>query len=156
MTSFEIQRDVLTDFRDAGQLLALGLRDNPMTMAVFPDAAERRVAIQSRIFGTLLRVRREPYLRARSEGETIGVVAASAPNQCTPGWSGQLQMAIPIARIPPRHLRRFITWTSAVFAEEPEEPHWHVGPVAVEAVAFVESSKSSQIIIFFVKFNNIT
>ena len=133
MSGFEIEREALRGFAEAGTLLARGLQDNPMTKAVFRCEAEKRFAINARIYGSLLKVRVEPFFYAHLDGRMIGVVAASRPNQCRPGFVGRLRMIPAVARVYPRHVRRFVEWTSALTKQEPREPHWHLGPVAVDA-----------------------
>ena len=132
MSGFEVERESLRGFAEAGTLLARGLQDNPMTVAVFRCEVEERFAINDRIFRALLKMRKEPILYAHAEGRMVGVVAASRPNQCRPSFLQGLPMIPPILRMGRRHLRRFSEWTSALSKFDPTEPHWHLGPVAVE------------------------
>ena len=132
MSGVEIEREVFRGFDEAGSLLARGLRDNPMTRAVYRGDAEERFAINHRMYRALLKARMEPFFCAQVDARMIGVVAASPPNECRPGFLGSLRMIPPVPRIHPRHLRRFIAWTGALGQHEPEAPHWHLGPVAVD------------------------
>ncbi len=132
MSGFEIEPEALRGFAEAGSLLARGLQDNPMTTAVFRCGAEERFAINDRIFRALLKMRMEPILYAHVEGPMIGVVAASPPNQCRPSFLEGPPMIPAVLRMGPRHLRRFSEWTSALSKFDPTEPHWHLGPVAVD------------------------
>lgn len=118
----------------AVDLLAEGMRDNPMHVRVFgvdPVNRQRRLQRFLRLLvahvssgGTLL--------GACADGELIGVLGMMAPGCCRPRRIDTLRFASAVAATnPPLATVRISRWLSAWARNDPSEPHWHLGPMAV-------------------------
>jgi ribosomal protein S18 acetylase RimI-like enzyme len=124
---------------ESGQLLDLlarGMRDNPVHLAAFgEDPAERarRVrqlfAVAQKRPGFLdhLTVARSP------EGTIVGVYGAVPPGECQPGPVAKLLILPALLRVGFGNARRVGAWLDAWSKQDPPGRHWHIGPVAVDA-----------------------
>ena len=89
-------------------VLSRGMRDNPIHQAVYGPDPQRRQRQLARLFDTLLRVWNQPAICAWLDGVMVGVAGPGAA-------------------------LRALRWTTAWARRNPREPHYHFGPVAVDA-----------------------
>lgn len=119
----------------AAALLAHGMRDNPLHVKVFgadPDQRQRRL---SRFLGQLVVYvhTNGALLGAYDQDELVGVLGMIAPGRCRPGLRDRLRFARALlTRAPPGTLLRMQRWLAAWAGHDPDDPHWHIGPLAVQ------------------------
>ena len=117
-------------------VLARGMRDNPVDVAAFGEDADLRGRRLHRFFGAAFAVMglQEHMLVARSEdGTIVGVMGMMPPGDCLPGPGQQLRMLPALLQNGPRAAGRTMKWLGAWGKRDPEERHWHFGPLAVDA-----------------------
>ena len=118
----------------AATLLAHGMRDNPVHVEAFgADPAHRQQRL-ARFLGHLV-----AYVQANGQllgacvdGELVGVLGMMKPGRCRPGLMDWLRFAgMIVANNPPGNVLRIRRWLSVWANNDPVEPHWHIGPLAV-------------------------
>ena len=114
-------------------VLARGMRDNPMHVAAFGDDPERRVLMLERMFEALFRTMDNAPLVARREREVVGVLGIAESPACMPTGGQTLRLLPVILRSGPASAARLGRWLRAWADRDPQEPHSHLGPVAVDA-----------------------
>lgn len=117
----------------AAGVLARGMRDNPGHVAVFGPDPWRRCRALATSFAALLPTMRPQPIVARRNGWIVGVAGLASPRSWHFYSPGRVLRGMPLAvRYPGaaiRGLRILRNWRR----RDPPEPHWHLGPVAVEA-----------------------
>jgi GNAT superfamily N-acetyltransferase len=115
-------------------VLSRGMRDNPLHVAAFgPDPGQRERRLR-RLFAALFRVlMAQPPLGAWRDGELVGVTGIAPPGTCRPGAAQRLRMLPTVISLGPRTAGRLGRWLAAWSERDPEEPHSHLGPLAVDA-----------------------
>jgi GNAT superfamily N-acetyltransferase len=128
-----VVRDLLrTELSAAAQLLARGMRDDPMHCVVFgPDPAHRQERL-GRFFGGLLPALGYPALSAWEDDRLVGVLALFPPGNCHPSLLSQVRIACPLLTLNFGELSRLRRWFHASEERDLRERHWHLGPVAVD------------------------
>ncbi len=119
---------------EAVALLARGMRDNPVHLAAFgPDPEQRRRSLE-RMFGTFFRVFGHQRPTCAVDGETLVAVAGIAPTgTCQPTAGQRLRFLPAMVAMGPGASRRVNSWLGAWAKQDPEQPHSHLGPLAVDA-----------------------
>jgi len=116
-------------------VLARGMRDNPVHVAAFGEDPERRrrrfrglmaAAFSIRDFSHTLVARRE-------DGVIVGVCGMMPPGNCLPDFRQRLRLLPTLLSIGPRAVGRTMHWLGVWEKHDPEERHWHLGPLAVDA-----------------------
>ncbi len=117
-------------------VLSRGMRDNPVHLAAFgqdPDLRRKRLrrvfegAFEAMDWGTNM-------LAARgSDGTIVGVCGTLPPGACRLGVRQQLRVLPGVLSTGPRVTVRVMRWQGVWAKMDPEGPHWHLGPVAVDA-----------------------
>jgi GNAT superfamily N-acetyltransferase len=129
----ELHHDELTV---AAELLARGMRDNPLHQRAFGTDADRRERALARFFTPVLRqVEANGAVLGAHRGATlVGVLGMAMPGRCQPTLGEALRI-VPalIAGDGPGPLLRVLRWTREWARRDLREPHWHVGPVGVDA-----------------------
>lgn len=124
------------DVRIAAELTAGGMRDNPLHVAAFGANADRRAVRMRRMFPVALSmVSRKGLILGAFQGAAMVGVAATVPSTgCQPSPAETIMLAPRmLAAIGPTGFVRLLRWTSVWAARDCAEPHWHLGPVAVNA-----------------------
>ena len=122
------------ELRAAVAILTHGMLNNPLHVKVFGADPELRRRRLSRFLGPLVSYVHSNgvVLGAFAQGELIGVLGMIGPGRCRPGPGDRLQLAFAILTgAPPTTLWRIHRWLSAWARHDPDEPHWHIGPLAV-------------------------
>lgn len=115
-------------------VLARGMRDNPGHVAAFGNDPARRQRGLERMFTALFSVMRNLEPSCAVEGRTIvGFAAVAPPGTCRSTAAQKAQMAARLTTLGPGTLRRIIAWQGVWRAHDPDEPHSHFGPLAVDA-----------------------
>jgi len=120
----------------ASAILADGMRDNPLHVAAFGADAARRRRRLARFLGYLVAYvhANGQLLGAYVDGDLVGVLGMMEPGRCRPRLVGALRFAGRIlASNPPGNVLRILRWLSVWARNDPAEPHWHIGPLAVLA-----------------------
>ena len=121
---------------EAVDVIARGMRDNPLHVATFGESPERRLQSLHRFFGAVFAVMglQEHMLVARGQdGRMVGVMGMMPPGDCLPDSGQQLRMLPALLRNGPRAAGRTMGWLGAWGKRDPKERHWHLGPLAVNA-----------------------
>lgn len=132
--NLEIRTLTREDVPAAAVLFAEGMRDNPLHLRVFGADATRRQQRLQRFFMSLARfVHANGVLYAALiEGKTVGVFGMIEPGRCQPSRLARLRLAAGLAmRQPPTQLWRIARWLTIWKRNDPPQPHWHLGPLAV-------------------------
>jgi hypothetical protein len=129
----ELRRDELYL---AAQLLGRGMCDNPMNVMTFGIAhRERRSRAMARFFLPVLQglLARGLIMGAFDNACLVGVCVAACPRRCQPKTIEKLRVlpAIVFGNPIPTPLR-VLKWVGEWSRRDPKEPHWHLGPIAVD------------------------
>lgn len=120
------------DLAAAAALAARAMHDNPMHVAALGPNARRRVEVMRRAFEAMLSVDGRETVGAWLDGRLVGVAAHVPSAHCQPGPREVLRLGPTVARAGVR-TPRLLTWLAAWGRRDPDHPHSHLGPVAVEA-----------------------
>ena len=119
-------------------VLARGMRDNPLHVAVFgadPDLRQQRISRLFRSAMVAMSWERHMLAARDPEGEILGVCGMLPPGECRPGVGQQLRLMPRVLAMGPATAFRAMGWMGAWAKRDPRERHWHLGPVAVDAHA---------------------
>lgn len=124
------------ELEEGAILVARGMRDNPANMRVFriSDGAQRAMAM-GRFFVPVLRglYRRGLVLGAFGSNRLVGVCAMARPGFCQPGTMEKTRVSpATVIGNPIATPFRVLSWVGEWARRDPLEPHWHLGPLAVE------------------------
>ncbi len=132
--SVDIRPLMPSELRVAATLLTRGMLDNPLHVKVFGvDRVKRRRRL-SRLLGPLVSYVHSNgvILGAYVRGELIGVLGMIKPGRCRPNLGDRLRFAVKfLIGTPPTTLFRIHRWLAAWARNDPNEPHWHFGPLTV-------------------------
>jgi ribosomal protein S18 acetylase RimI-like enzyme len=124
------------ELEEAAQLVGRGMRDNPSNMRVFriPDR-EHRSIVMGRFFVPVLGglYQRGLVLGAILSNKLVGICGIARPGYCQPNTIEKTRV-FPAALIgnPITTPLRILNWVGEWARRDPSEPHWHLGPLAVE------------------------
>ena len=135
-TPLTLRRLERAELQQAAHLLGRGMCDNPVNVRVFRITnAERRARTLERFF---LPVLAGLHLRgtisgAFREGSLVGVCGMAPPACCRPAVLESF-CVVPSLVIgnPAATILRVMKWVGEWARRDPVEPHWHLGPVAVD------------------------
>ena len=124
------------ELEEAAQLVGRGMRDNPSNMEVFPILdGERRSNAMGRFFVPVLRgvYQRWLVLGAIRADRLVAICGMARPGFCQSQVIEKIKV-LPAAVIgnPVKTPVRILNWVGEWARRDPSEPHWHLGPVAVE------------------------
>jgi len=111
---------------------ARGMRDNPIHVAAWGDDPRHRLKVGERMFRALLPVLSHPPIAAWRGAHAVGVVGMSDPDTCPLAFRQMVRMLPRQRPLGPADMRRTMSWVNLWRGQDPDEPHWHLGPVAVE------------------------
>ena len=117
-------------------LLARGMRDNPLHVAAYGVDPERRRRSLERAFSTLFGVFGAQQPICALEGGALVAVAGVAPAGTCQPTATQIQRlrSLPnVIAIGPSTAVRVGKWLAAWSERDPDQPHSHLGPLAVDA-----------------------
>jgi GNAT superfamily N-acetyltransferase len=121
---------------NAARLVGRGMSDNPVNVRAFgmQDTEHRSLSL-ARFFVPVLQglYLRGSILGAFWNGTLVGVCGMARPGLCQPAFLGKLRVLPAVVRgnslgTPLRVLR----WVGEWARRDPQESHWHLGPVAVD------------------------
>jgi ribosomal protein S18 acetylase RimI-like enzyme len=122
------------DLPEAVEVLARGMRDNPVHVAAYGPDPERRVELIRTAFRTVFATsaHQEPF-GLRWDGVLVAVTGVAPPGTCRPGLAQRVRMAPTMARLGPRTASRVGRWLGEWARHDPDAPHAHLGPLAVDS-----------------------
>ena len=119
----------------AAQLLSRAMCDNPIDVRAFGGDAPRRRQRLERFYSPVLHglYRRGQILGGFRDAEMIAIYAFAPPGHCqaTLGEKVRILPAVVLAN-QIGTAGRIVQWVGAWSRRDLSEPHWHLGPVAVE------------------------
>lgn len=119
------------ELQRAALVAARGMRDNPLHVAAIGENPERRVRVMNRVFSRLLPLDGRPTLGAWDGDRLVGVADSAEPGRCQPSPRDRLRLA-PAMLMAGRAAPRMARWLSAWAKHDPDRPHSHFGPLAVD------------------------
>jgi ribosomal protein S18 acetylase RimI-like enzyme len=124
------------ELEEAARIVGCGMRDNPANVRAFGiEDAERRSRALVRFFRPVLfgLRKRGVILGAFRDGTLEGVCGMARPGVCQSKLLEKVSV-VPslIFRTPVGTSLRVLSWVSEWARRDPAEPHWHLGPVAVD------------------------
>lgn len=133
LTLRELQR---AELGEATRLLGRGMCDNPANVRAFGIRdTDRRSRALTRFFVPVLNglYQRGLILGAFHDGTLVGVCGMARPGLCQPTLPEKLTV-VPAAVFgnPVGTPLRVLRWVGEWSRRDPTEPHWHLGPVAVD------------------------
>jgi ribosomal protein S18 acetylase RimI-like enzyme len=129
----EVREATRAELPAAAQLLARGMRDDPMHRAVFGAYVGHRLDRLRRFFAGLLPLMAQLPLSVWDAGHLVSVLGQFPPDTCPTSLRQQLRIALPLLTLNVGELWRLWRWIGASEARDPAERHWHLRPVAVDA-----------------------
>jgi GNAT superfamily N-acetyltransferase len=129
----DVGRITESETADAIGVLARGMRDNPQHIAALGDDPAHRVEGLTQLFGVMIPSQPEP-LRASESSELVGVCGFLPPPECIV----HVFRSLPADQFPPMlddpaDEARLVEWLQTWGRRDPDEPHFHLGPVAADA-----------------------
>jgi len=136
LTTIRVRELHQADLPFAVGIVARGMRDNPLHIAAFGEDAEIRGQRLIRMFTVAL-----PFIFSKGivlgafDDDTLaGIAGMVAPGRCQPSLTEKLSL---MPRLVPAvgggAFARVGRWMSAWAQHDLRQPHWHLGPVAVDA-----------------------
>jgi ribosomal protein S18 acetylase RimI-like enzyme len=127
-------RDLLPGERAvAVALLVRGMGDNPLNVAAYGEDRERRRRSLERMFAALFRVfGAQRPICALDSGALVAVGGIAPAGTCQPTALQRLRFLPSMIAIGPGPASRVGKWLAAWGERDPDQPHSHLGPVAVE------------------------
>lgn len=111
------------------------MRDNPIHMQAFGADARRRERRLNRFFSGLVPYihRKGKFMGAYTDGVPIGVLGMLPPGACRPTRADLLRLLPSLLMSnSPAGVLRVRRWLGTWAGIDPDEPHWHLGPLAVD------------------------
>jgi ribosomal protein S18 acetylase RimI-like enzyme len=114
-------------------VLARGMRDNPLHVAAYGDDPQRRLRCHTALMRGLFRVvgTQQPICAVR-DGTLVGVTGVAPVGTCQPTPLQRLRLFPNLIALGPRTAARVGQWLSAWAERDPDQPHVHLGPLAVD------------------------
>ena len=123
------------DMSSAVGIVARGMRDNPLHIAALGSDAEVRGRRLIRMFTVALPMifSKGIVLGAFDHDTLVGIAGMVAPGQCQPSLTEKLTlMPRMIPAVGGGAFARVGRWMGAWAQHDLRQPHWHLGPVAVD------------------------
>ena len=125
-----------TDLRTAALILGRAMCDNPVNVRAFgiSDAERRRHALERFFRPVLLGLHKRGLIYgAHRDNALVGICGMARPGFCQPTALEKLRLLPAIVFGNPLGTAlRVLNWSDAWAHRDPAEPHWHLGPVAIE------------------------
>jgi GNAT superfamily N-acetyltransferase len=124
------------DLTAAVGIVARGMRDNPLHTAALGDDPDMREQRLARMFGVALPLihSKGVVLGAFNENTLVGIAGMITPGRCQPSITEKLAvMPRVVPAISASAFGRVGRWMTMWAQHDLRQPHWHLGPVAVDA-----------------------
>jgi GNAT superfamily N-acetyltransferase len=130
-----LRRLEMAELSAAAALLGRSMSDNPVNVRAFGiENSARRASAMTRFFLPVLKglYRRGRIDGAFESGRLVGVCGLAAPGNCQPRAAEKLRILPHLAVGNPLGATiRVLRWVGEWARRDPNETHWHLGPVAV-------------------------
>lgn len=126
----------LSELEEALEVVARGMRDDPLTVAAFGDDPERRRQGFRRFLGGAAKALGwgPNMLVARdADGEIVGVCNAMLPGECLSSPSQRRRLLRSLRPDDPRAAGRLVRGLDVWARQDPKHRHRHLGPLVVDA-----------------------
>jgi ribosomal protein S18 acetylase RimI-like enzyme len=118
---------------DAIGVLARGMRDNPLHVAAYGPDPDRREAVHGRLMRAFFRTAAHNHpIGVWRDGTLVACTGVLVQGGCRPGAGQALRLLPTMAGLGPRTAARIATWIKVWRKHDPDEPHAHLGPLAVD------------------------
>jgi GNAT superfamily N-acetyltransferase len=117
-------------------IIARGMRDNPLHISALGNDAHLRSNRLTGMFSVALPlVLSKGAVLGAFDGDTlVGIAGMIAPGRCQPSFSEKLTLTPRVVpAVGASVATRVLQWLDAWAKHDPRQPHWHLGPVAVDA-----------------------
>ena len=121
---------------EAVDVVARGMRDNPLHVAAYGEDPERRLRKVHRFVSAGFAVKdfsSHTLVARRADGAIVGVGGMLPPGDCLPTLGEKVRMMPRLLSNGPRTVGRVMRWLGVWDKHHPKERHWHLGPLAVDA-----------------------
>jgi ribosomal protein S18 acetylase RimI-like enzyme len=128
-------RDLHADETESAvELLARGMRDNPLHVAAFGEDAEQRRRSLTRMFGAMFRVfGAQRPICALDDGKIVAVTGVAPAGTCQPSALQRLRIMPTMFAMGPRRALHIAKWLDVWARHDLDRSHSHLGPLAVDA-----------------------
>ena len=136
MNPIAVRELVSADLPVAVGVVARGMRDNPLHIAAFGDDPEVRGQRLARMFAVALPLihSKGVVLGAFDGNLLVGIAGMIAPGRCQPSLTERLAvMPRLLPAVSAGAFARLGRWMAIWAEHDLRQPHWHLGPVAVDA-----------------------
>lgn len=136
LTTIRVRELTEADLPSAVSIVARGMRDNPLHIAALGNDANQRTHRLTAMFRVALPLvlSKGLALGAFAEETLVGVAGMIAPGHCQPTLMEKLALT---PRVVPavgfEAATRVRSWLDQWARHDLRQPHWHLGPVAVDA-----------------------
>ncbi|MGQ0793602.1 MAG: GNAT family N-acetyltransferase [Deltaproteobacteria bacterium] len=135
MTDFSIRPLRRPEIDAVSALFAHAMRDNPIYVRIFGDDAQGRVKMLRKLncaaVSRIISVGGE-VLGAERAGVIVGALGMSPPGGCALSFLERLKAIPSVIGYPLPVIIRLRRWMMRWSDFDLREPHWHLGPLAVE------------------------
>jgi GNAT superfamily N-acetyltransferase len=115
-------------------VLARGMRDNPLHVAAYGQDPDRRLRCHARLMRAFLGIfGAQELISAHRDGTLVAVAGVAPARTCQPTAGQRLRMVPTLVALGPGTAARVGKWLSTWARQDLDEPHLHLGPVAVDA-----------------------
>jgi GNAT superfamily N-acetyltransferase len=125
------------ELEEAVQLVSRGMCDNPANVRAFgTEDADQRSRSLVRFFRPVLHglYRRGVIMGAFRDNVLLGVCGMARPGSCQPTLLEKISVLPSLVIGNPMETPiRVLRWVDAWARRDPKQPHWHLGPVAVDS-----------------------
>ncbi|MDF2508602.1 MAG: family N-acetyltransferase [Microbacterium sp.] len=127
-------RPVTSADRDAAAaLLGRGMADNPVHLMAYGGDDRSRAHRHAQLMRALLRSSPSLQIEGVDRGEALaGVAAWAPPGRCRPSATTRLRLLGRASTFGLGTASRLLSWNRRWAGHDPDEPHVHLGPVAVD------------------------
>lgn len=133
-TGIEVRDLAATDREAAVGVLARGMDDNPLHVAAYRGDADSRRRVHAALMRALFSASAQLHLvGAWHDGRLVGVAGSTPAGACRAGTRARARLLGTVLRAAPGAAARVVRWNAAWQRIDPDEPHVHLGPVAVDA-----------------------
>ncbi len=125
-----------SEIGEALDVLSRGMRDNPIHFAAFSDDAEQRRKALHSLFAAAAEAmgwHEHMLVARRADGTIVGVCGMLPPGSCQLNPEQQARAMPTLLHLGPGTLERTGQWIGAWGQRDPNERHWHTGPLGVDA-----------------------
>ena len=124
-----------SEIEEVLDVLSRGMRDNPLHVAAFGEDPERRRRRFRGLMAAAFSIRNFSHtlVAQREDGVIVGVCGMMPPGNCLPDFGQRLRLLPALLSAGPRAVGRTMQWLGVWEKHDPEERHWHLGPLAVDA-----------------------